>query len=56
MVDFTGAQQRIDDGGTSGSLMITAEQIVFPSRRQKPDAVFGAIVVDLVSPVYHITY
>jgi hypothetical protein len=29
-VDFTGSQQRIDDRGTSGSLMISTEEIVFP--------------------------
>jgi hypothetical protein len=46
-VDFAYPQQKIDDGGTSGSLMITAEQTVFPPQSQKPDAIFGVIVVDL---------
>jgi hypothetical protein len=54
MVDFAGPQQRIDDRGTSGSGVITAEQTVIPPRSQKSDALFGAIVVDLLSSVHHI--
>jgi len=31
VVDFAGAQQEVDDGGTLGGFVISAEQVVFPT-------------------------
>ncbi len=48
------AEQRVDDGGADGCVVVAGEEIVLAAKGQRPDGVLDAVVVDVVPPVENI--
>lgn len=44
-------EQRVDDGGADGCVVVAGEEIVLAAKGQRPDGVLDAVVVDVVPPV-----
>ena len=51
---FARGEQRVDDGGADGCVVVAGEEIVLAAKGQRPDGVLDAVVVDVVPPVENI--
>ena len=48
---LAGGEQRVDDGGADGCVVVAGEEIVLAAKGQRPDGVLDAVVVDAVPSV-----
>ena len=55
VVDFTGAQQRINDGSSTGGFVISTKHVIFPTYGQGSHSIFRQVIIYTIATIVNVS-